>query len=268
MKLSIIGTLYHSEEFIHEFYARVVPVAKKITQDYEIIFVNDGSPDKSKEVILKLQHADPRITLIDLSRNFGHHKAIMTGLNFASGDYIFLIDTDLEEDPEHLYKLWNVLESDPNIDVVYGIQSKRKGKWFEQSSGSIYYKLIYLVTGQRYPANTLTARVMTKRYVEGLKNFDEKEFDIWTLFVLNGFEQKGILLSKKSKGTSSYTLRRKIRIAIDIITSFTTMPLYLIALLGVLLFLVLLFMASIYYTCTCQRESSARGQLLSLLFGL
>ena len=94
MKLSIVTTVYKSSPHIEEFYQRITKVASKITDDYEIVFINDGSPDNSLQKILSLFEKDKKIQLIELSRNYGHHKAIMTGLTYAKGDYIFLIDTN------------------------------------------------------------------------------------------------------------------------------------------------------------------------------
>ena len=132
LRISVVTTLYYSEKYISEFYNRVSQVLTKITDDYEFIFVNDGSPDNSGEKILALQENYPNITLIELSRNFGHHQAILTGLQHVNGDYVFLIDCDLEEDPELLNSFWETIRKDQNIDVVYGIQLKRKGNFFER----------------------------------------------------------------------------------------------------------------------------------------
>lgn len=248
MRISVVATLYFSENYIQEFYARVVAELKKVTADYEIVFVNDGSPDNSKEKVFSLQQNDSNVVLVDLSKNFGHHRAIMAGLHYASGDYIFLIDTDLEEDPELFSKLWAELKDDPASDVVYGVQQKRKGLFFERFSGGLFYKLFYFVAGYEYPADTVTARIMTKRYVDGLKQFSEKEYDIWGLFILNGFHQKAIPVHKKSKGTTTYTLLKKIRVSINSITSLTNRPLYFIFFLGGLISLVSLI-SVLYILC-------------------
>src|SRR6478736_635174 len=175
MKLSVVATLYYSEQFIEEFYNRLVRTVKEITPDYEIIFVNDGSPDSSQEKVLNLRKTDPNVSLIELSRNFGHQRAIITGLNHAEGDYIFLIDTDLEEAPELLMPLWQELRQNPDADVAYGMQKNRKGGWFERITGEIHYKLFSFLADYDYPPNPLTARLMSKRYLEALKNFTETE---------------------------------------------------------------------------------------------
>ena len=242
MKLSIVTTMYYSEKYIHEFYNRITKSAEKITKSYEIIFVNDGSPDKSLDIAVSIHRKDKKVKVIDLSRNFGHHQAIMTGLANTKGDYIFLIDCDLEENPEYLIDLWYELISDPYYDVVYGIQNKRKGNLYERMTGSLFYKIFNLFSKIRYPANTLTSRLMTKNYVKSVLMFNEAEFDLWSIFVLAGFNQKPLSLEKKSKGSTSYNLIRKIRVAVNTITSMSNRPLYFIFLLG----LIITFISIIY----------------------
>src|SRR3989304_393804 len=99
MDLSIVTTLYHTSPYLKEFHRRATDAIREVTNDYEIILVNDGSPDDSLEVALSLYEQDEKVRVIDLSRNFGHHKAMMTGLAHAKGDLVFLLDSDLEEDP-------------------------------------------------------------------------------------------------------------------------------------------------------------------------
>ena len=172
--------------------------------------------------------------VIDLSRNFGHHQAIVTGLQHVGGDYVFLIDCDLEEDPELLGDFWERMMSDGSIDVVYGIQERRKGNFFERISGSIFYKLLNAITHFEYPSNTLTARLMKKNYAAAVLNFKEKALDVWAIFVLAGFKQIGIPVTKKSKGSTTYTLGKKLRMGVEIITSLSHRPLYSIFVLGVI----------------------------------
>lgn len=106
MDLSIVTTMYYSASYLKEFYSRICAAAKEITDNYEIIFVNDGSPDDSLDIAISLYEEDKKVRIVDLSRNFGHHKAIMTGLAYAKGDLVFLIDCDLEEEPELLIKFY------------------------------------------------------------------------------------------------------------------------------------------------------------------
>ena len=234
MKISVVTTLYHSEKYLPEFYKRVKETVVQITPDYELIFVNDGSPDNSGRRVLDLQQADPRIVLIQLSRNFGHHQAILTGLRHAAGDFIFLIDSDMEEDPELLKIFWETQTQADDVDVVYGFQTKRKGNFFERSSGSLFYKVLNMVAQFEYPADTLTARLMKKSYVKAVLEYTEKTLDVWAFFVLAGFNQIGVPVTKKSKGKSTYTFFKKLRMSIEIITSSSHRPLYSIFFIGLI----------------------------------
>ena len=123
MKLSIVTTLYKSSVYINEFYSRISQEVTKITDNYEIIFVDDGSPDDSLSKVIKIGEKDHHVKVIELSRNFGHHEAIIAGLNYSTGDYIYLLDVDLEDKPEWLSIFYNHLITN-NCDVVYGKQKK------------------------------------------------------------------------------------------------------------------------------------------------
>src|SRR5262247_1354941 len=120
MKLSIVTTLYNSAPYLTEFHERVCAAAVQVSDDFEIVLVNDGSPDNSLAVALELHRKDPRVAIVDLSRNFGHHKAMMTGLAHARGDLVFLLDSDLEEEPELLQKFYDEM-SRTGADVVFGV---------------------------------------------------------------------------------------------------------------------------------------------------
>ncbi len=237
MKISIVSSLYRSAAWLPEFCRRAAAAAIAVAgDDFEIVLVNDGSPDDSLAVALRLRADDPRIRILDLSRNFGHHKALMTGIRDSRGDRVFLIDCDLEEAPELLTEFTAVLDRNPDADVVYGVQPTRRGGWFERVSGRLFYRIMKWGCDFDYPADTLTARLMTRRYVEALKRFDDREFDLWINFALAGFRQIPHEAVKGSKGESTYTLRRKIRHAVDSITSSGAAPLYLIFLAGWMVF--------------------------------
>ena len=175
MKLSVVTTLYNSSNYIYEFYDRISEKARAITSNYEIIFVDDGSHDDSLQKALQLHENDVKVRVVELSRNFGHHKAIMTGLSYAKGDYVFLIDSDLEEDPELLSEFWKERTEDVNVDVVYGVQEKRKGGWFERWSGKLYMNGRALFT--------FTATIIPKHISQLLEknNFADKDIDKYVL---------------------------------------------------------------------------------------
>lgn len=140
MKLSIVATLYRTAPHLAEFHQRCTTVAQALAgQDYEIVLVNDGSPDDSLQQALQLADHDPHLVVADLSRNFGHHRAMMTGLTLARGDLVFLLDSDLEEEPEYLPAFHQQMQRQA-CDVVYGVQQTRKGGWFERVSGDGFWK--------------------------------------------------------------------------------------------------------------------------------
>lgn len=233
--ISIVTTLYHSEEYIGSFYSRSMEAIGQLGLEYELVFVNDGSPDDSINIVLNLRKQDSNVRLIDLSRNFGHHAAIITGLKAAKGDLIFLIDSDLEEDPMFLVPLLQKLKSDQTYEAVYGVQPNRKGGRFERISGELYYWIFSRLAEIDYPSNSLTARVMTRKYVDAVLQYPERELDVWCLFSLVGFRQGTLVLNKKSSSETTYTLSHKIKIALNSITSISSKPLYLIFLLGLVI---------------------------------
>ena len=225
MKLSIVTTLYNSENYIIDFHKRASIVAQKIAEDdFEIIFVNDGSPDRSLDLAVKLTTNYSNVTVIDLSRNFGHHKAMMTGLSHASGELIFLIDSDLEEDPEWLIDFNNQMKKD-QCDMIFGVQDNRRGNIFERITGSLFYKFFRILTNVNQPDNIVTARLMTQRYVKALVSHEEREINIGGLWISTGFKQNTHIVSKHSSSPTTYTLGRKFGHLVNAITSFSSLPL-------------------------------------------
>jgi putative glycosyltransferase len=225
MRLSIVATLYQSAAYIGEFCQRASAAAKQIAgEDYEIILVNDGSPDNSLDVAVKLSESDPHVVVIDLSRNFGHHKAMMTGLANATGQRVFLIDSDLEEEPEWLLSFERQMDAEAS-DVVYGIQSKRKGGFVEQITGGFFYRVFRLLTGIEQPNNIVTARLMSRRYVDALLLHRERELNIGGLWIVTGFKQCHQTVQKHSTSPTTYSLSRKFSHLVNAVTSFSSLPL-------------------------------------------
>lgn len=233
MTLSIVTTLYKSSLSIDEFYTRISKEAQQLTQNYEIIFVNDGSPDDSLKKAVKWYEKDSRVIVIELSRNFGHHKAIMTGLAHARGKFVFLIDSDLEEEPELLGKFWQELHKEENVDVVYGVQESRKGSWFERWSGEVFYNLFNKISSIDLPKNLITCRLTTQAYNQALLLHQEREIFLAGLWSISGFNQKPIIVKKYSYSETSYGFRQKISILFNSITSFSTFPLRLVFYVGI-----------------------------------
>lgn len=245
VRLSIVTSLYRSARTIDEFYRRALAAAEPITDDVELIMVNDGSPDESLALALALHRADPRLVVVDLSRNFGHHKALMTGLAHATGDLVFLIDSDLEEEPELLTRFHERL-SQGDCDVVYGVQESRRGRWFERISGALFFFLVRRLSEQFLPPNTAIARVMTRGYVRSLIRHRDREFLIGNLFQATGFRQTSIPIEKLSSSPTTYSLGMRIEMAVKYLTTTSTRLLYAIFYFGVLIF-ALSVMATLFY---------------------
>jgi putative glycosyltransferase len=225
MKLSIVATLYQSAPYVVEFVQRCEAAAKALVcDDYEIVLVNDGSPDSSLELAVGLSELNSHLIVVDLSRNFGHHKAMMTGLAHAKGELVFLIDSDLEEEPEWLLKFGEQMVQE-RCDVVYGMQGVRKGGAFERSTGAAFYKVFRRLTGINQPDNIVTARLMTQRYVQALLTHRERELNIGGLWIITGYKQVSQLVRKHSTSPTSYTLSEKFGHLVNAITSFSSLPL-------------------------------------------
>lgn len=225
MKLSVVATLYQSAPYISEFHRRASTAAQQLVgDDYEIVLVNDGSPDSSLELAIALTQSDPHVILVDLSRNFGHHKAMMTGLAHTNGEQVFLIDTDLEEAPEWLIDFDAQMRAEA-CDVVYGIQAKRKGSFFEKITGATFYRLFRILTGIAQPNNIATARLMSRRYVDALILHRERELNIGGLWVITGYRQSHRVVPKQSISPTTYSLSRKFGHLVNAITSFSSLPL-------------------------------------------
>jgi putative glycosyltransferase len=235
MKISVVTTLYYSAPYMEEFYRRILPCISKISDDYEIIFVNDGSPDNALNIALHLKENDKNIRIIDLSRNFGHHRAIMTGLEFSRGDYIFLLDVDLEEEPELLNVFWEFMQEQKETDVVYGVQTKRKGGLFEKISGALFFDLFNFFSDIQIKKNLILARLMNRQYVDELIKFRERELVFVGIAELTGFRQRALEIKKHSKGKSTYNFGRKLNLAINFIASFSSKPLVYIFYLGIII---------------------------------
>jgi putative glycosyltransferase len=232
MKLSIVASLYQSETYIPEFVRRCTEVARRHSgDDYEIVLVNDGSPDHSLEAAVLQSEVDRHLVVVDLSRNFGHHKAMMSGLKHAIGEHVFLIDCDLEEEPEWLDLFWEKL-SNSGCDVAFGVQTVRKGGWFERLTGQIYYSVFCALTGVTLPENVVTARLMTRRFVDVLLQHDEREMFLGGLFSLAGFAQESVEVKKHSTSKTTYNFSRKASLLVNTVTSFSNVPLMAIFYFG------------------------------------
>lgn len=232
MKLSIVTTLYKSAAYVEEFHRRASEAAQCITDDYEIVIVDDGSPDNSLGIACAIARSDSHLRVVELSRNFGHHKAIMTGLDHARGELCFLIDSDLQEDPALLREFFDKMHAS-DVDVVYGFQDQRKGDFGERFSGNIAYRLFNVLLSHAIPRNHVTVRLMKREYVNSLLLHRERETVIGGLWVITGFRQVGIPVDKKTRKGTTYSYWHRWVKLIDSVASFSEIPLVAIFYLGI-----------------------------------
>ena len=231
VRLSVVTSMYRSSAYLDEFYSRAVRAISAITSSYEFVFVNDGSPDDSLAVALRIRERDPRVRIVDLSRNFGHHRALMTGLAHARGELVFLVDCDLEEEPEWLLRFHETLQR-TGADVVFGVQVARKGGILERVGGAVFYTALGRMMTTPLPRNAITARLMTHRYVRALIQHKDREICLAGLWVITGFDQRPIDVVKGYREGSTYSFRARVSAVVNAVTSFSNRPLIYIFYLG------------------------------------
>ena len=228
--------MYRSADTIEEFCRRTLAAASELTSDFELILVNDGSPDDSLARALALQRANPRIAVVDLARNFGHHPAMMCGLAHARGELVFLIDSDLEEDPAWLSVFHRTLV-ERDADVAYGVQRVRKGRPVERLAGWLFYSTLNLLFDYPIPRNVITARLMTRRYVRALLRHRERTFAIAGLWSATGYLQEPVVVDKRDRRRTTYTLARRVSAVVNATTAGSARPLVFVFYAGVLILL-------------------------------
>lgn len=238
MKLSVVSTLYQSKVFLDEFLAEIEKAIKVIQiEDYELIFVNDGSPDNSLHHLITLKKEKyPKIKIIDLSRNFGHHYSIQAGLIEAKGDLVFLIDNDLETNPNVLVNFYTTIKEDRTLDVVYGFQEVRKGNFIERTLGGLFWTLINKLSDTKIPHNILTERLMTQEYLKALLSLNDANLFLGGMMFWVGFNQKGIAIEKgQREGASTYSLKKRTDLMLQAVTSFSGKPLVYLFYFGLII---------------------------------
>jgi putative glycosyltransferase len=230
--LSVVTMLYHSEPYVREFHRRMVAAAEGVTSSFELIYVDDGSPDEAAGIAKELAATDARVTVVELSRNFGHHQAAVAGLQYARGVRIFIIDVDLEEQPEWLARFWQELERE-RADVVFGVNARRRAAGWRRYPGGAFWQLFNALSETKVPVNPCTVRLMVRRYVDALLSLPDRNLFLAGSYAWLGFKQVACLVEKTARPTrSSYSLRRMVELFLDAITSFTSYPLRLIFVAG------------------------------------
>ena len=260
MLISVVTTSYNSSNHINEFIERISNIFANKSFAYEIIIVDDGSTDNTLDIIKNSQLNFANIILIELSRNFGHHPAIRCGLEHANGDLIYLIDSDLEEEPELFDEFYKELKV-KDLDLVFGQQEFRRGNLLEKVSGNIFYFVIEHFGGFKIPKNIVTARLMNRNYLNAYLSFGEREFLLGGITKLTGFKQKGLTIIKKRIYKTNYTLLKKFQVLVRSITNYSSRPLYLLFCAGLIISIISFFMILYFFLLSIFKDIQVSGWL-------
>jgi glycosyltransferase involved in cell wall biosynthesis len=231
--LSVVVPLYNEQAMIPTFHTRLLAVLDRLALRSEVIYVNDGSTDRSLLLLLDLHRDDHRVSIVDLSRNFGKELALTAGLDHASGDAVVLIDGDLQDPPELIPELLNGLEQ--GYDVVYARRIDRDGEtWLKRVTAAMFYRLIQRFAGVEIPRDTGDFRLLSRRAADAVRSLREQHRLMKGLFAWVGFPQLGVPYHREARhaGRSKWNYWKLWNLAIEGFTSFTIAPLKLATYLG------------------------------------
>jgi dolichol-phosphate mannosyltransferase len=234
--ISIVIPVYNEEELIVESYKRIRDALRPLEEGgdkYELIFVNDGSRDKSNVYLVALAKEDARVKLISFSRNFGHQTAITAGMDYASGDAIVVIDADMQDPPSVILEM--VAKWREGYDVVYGKRRKRAGETaFKKATASLYYRMLNSMTEVELPVDTGDFRLLSKQVCDALKELPERNRYVRGLVSWVGFRQTAVEYDRDSRlaGETKYSMGKMIKLAMDGVLSFSYSPIRTISHVG------------------------------------
>lgn len=246
MEYSIIIPIYNEEENIQLLHDRLHKVMIQLSASFEFLFVNDGSKDKSLELIKGLSSQHDYIKYIDFSRNFGHQIAVTAGLDQAVGNRIVIIDADLQDPPELILDM--ARNMDEGFEVVFAKRKTRKGEnWFKLLTAKLFYRILRSITSIDIPLNTGDFRMIDRKIVEVLKQMPEQNKFLRGQISWIGFRQNYVEYDRDQRhaGETGYPLKKMLRFALDGITAFSDAPLKFVFTMGIVVF-VLAFIMIIY----------------------
>lgn len=235
--ISVVVPLYNEEEVIGESYRRLTAVLSAMEEDYELIFVNDGSRDNTFSLAKQLEENDPHVVLVDFARNFGHQMAVTAGVEQAKGDVVVIIDADLQDPPELIPQMVEMWKN--GAEVVYGKRVSRKGESaFKKMTAFCYYRVLDALSGWKIPKDTGDFRLMDRRVVDVLRAMPEHNRFLRGMVSWVGFRQEPIEFVREERfaGETKYPLKKMLKLAADGIISFSGKPFGIIRWTGGVLF--------------------------------
>ena len=231
--ISVIVPCFNEEDGLAECHKRLSEVLKALTDWYEIVYVDDGSRDRTLHKLRILHSTDPNVTVVELSRNFGHQTAVTAGLEAAKGQVVVIIDADLQDPPELIGQMVEIWKQ--GYDVVYGVRESREGESrFKLWTAKLFYRLINSLSDVTIPLDTGDFRLLDRKAVNAMRDLPERHRLLRGMCSWIGFRQYGLKYARASRfaGTTKYPLRKMLGLALDGIASFSTVPLRLVSITG------------------------------------
>jgi polyisoprenyl-phosphate glycosyltransferase len=236
--LSLVLPIYNEEDVILELHKRLQAFLEKLALSAEVLFVNDGSRDRSMELLREVAAGEPRYRILSFARNFGHQTAITAGVDYARGEAVVVMDADLQDPPEIVLEM--VAKWREGFDVVYGRRRKREGEgWFKLVTARAFYRIFAAMIPIEVPLDTGDFRLMSRRVVLALRALRETHRFVRGMVSWVGFKQTEVLYDRPGRfaGETKYPLRKMVRFALDGITSFSILPLRFATYVGMLMIL-------------------------------
>ncbi len=232
--ISIVSPVYKAEKTLVELILQVEKEIVKITDSYEIILVNDHSPDDSWQVIKNLCEKSEKIIGIKLSKNFGQHYAITAGLDSCSGEWVYVMDCDLQDRPDQMIKLYH--KAMEGYDVVQGRRAGRKDSFFKRTFSKFFYKILAYLSGYSQDSTIANYGIYNKKVIKSIVSMRESIRFFPTMVAWVGYKKTSIEIehSERLEGKSSYTFKKLFNLALDIVLAYSDKPLRLIVQLGLL----------------------------------
>jgi glycosyltransferase involved in cell wall biosynthesis len=232
-RYSIIAPCFNEESVLPELHRRIQEVMDQTGEPWELVLINDGSRDRTPELMRELHAADPRVKVLDFARNFGHQIAVTAGLDYAQGEAVVIIDSDLQDPPELILEMIDRWKE--SYEVVYAVRTKRKGEtWFKEFTAKLFYRIIYRITDVDIPLDTGDFRLMDRKVVDAMNRMRERNRFIRGMTSWVGFRQTGVTYVREERyaGETHYPFRKMFKFALDAITSFSYAPLQMATYLG------------------------------------
>lgn len=225
-RFSIIAPVFNEEGNLPELYRRIKETMDATGEPWELVLVNDGSRDRSAEIMRELHAADARVKIIEFAKNFGHQLAVTAGLDYARGDAVVIIDADLQDPPSLILDM--IEKWKEGFEIVYAVRAQRKGEtWFKEFTAKLFYRIIYRITDIDIPLDTGDFRLIDRRAVDTLTTMRERNRFIRGMTSWIGFRQTGVeyIREERFTGETHYPFRKMFKFALDAITGFSYLPL-------------------------------------------